>query len=271
MKRRKFVYSFMLGSGGVIFLGTKLNAMKQVKDNIRISMIFNNTGKCEGLENAWGLSAWIETPGDISLFDTGGDPKILKGNMSHLGLDPASIKRVIISHDHWDHNGGIEMILEQLPENTDLYIVGEHKDEYIKRYPRACIRGVDEPVRIADQLWSTGSLSISYKDESLYEQSLILTHGDSMVLLTGCSHPGIVKIAKRAHEIHPDKSFELVTGGFHLMRTPAKEVREISEALMYLGISRIAPSHCTGDQSIDIFRDHWKDRFISMDLGDEYS
>jgi len=77
-------------------------------------MVYNNTGKVDGMENAWGLSAWIDDAGDITLFDTGGDPKVLEHNLSELGLDPGKINRVIISHDHWDHNGGIGLILEKL-------------------------------------------------------------------------------------------------------------------------------------------------------------
>jgi len=270
MERRAFIYTFMMSSGGMILHGTKLNAMKPEKDDILIRMIFNNTGSCKGLKNAWGLSVWIEQSNEITLFDTGSDPDILQGNMTYLGLDSSRINRLIISHDHWDHNAGIEMILGKLPEKTNLYMVEQFREDYIKRYPDAQIIGVDEPLQIADHVWSTGSQSITYKDESLYEQSVILTKDNTMVLLTGCSHPGIVKIAKRALEIHPDKTLVLVAGGFHLMRTPENEVREISEELMDLGIANLAPSHCTGDKSIKIFREHWKDRFIDMNLGDQY-
>jgi 7,8-dihydropterin-6-yl-methyl-4-(beta-D-ribofuranosyl)aminobenzene 5'-phosphate synthase len=268
MDRKTFIYSFLLGSGGILIHAKNMNAMQISKGEILIRMIYNNTGKTEGLENAWGLSAWIDDAGDITLFDTGGDPEVLDHNLVALGLDAARINRIIISHDHWDHNGGIGMILEKCTAPTDLYIVEKHREKYTATFPRARVTGIDQPEKITPHIWSTGSQSTSYRQERLHEQSVIITNETSMLLLTGCSHPGIVNIAKRAMEIHPEKQLELVTGGFHLMRTPKKEVEEISGQLMDLGISKIAPSHCTGDRSIDLFREKWGDRFIDMNLGD---
>ena len=268
MNRKTFIYSFLLGTGGVFTHGLNITAMNTSKGEILVKMIYNNTGSANGLKNAWGLSAWIDDAGDITLFDTGGDPEVLEHNLSELGLDASKINRIIISHDHWDHNGGIQRVLSMLRKPTDLYIVGKHREEYEEKYPEAKVAGIEKPAKITGHIWTTGALSTSYKGNALHEQSVIITNQDAMLLLTGCSHPGIVKIAERALEIHPDKRLELVTGGFHLMRAPKKEVEKISGELMDLGISRIAPSHCTGDRSIKIFRENWGDRFIEMNLGD---
>lgn len=269
MNRKTFIYSFLLGAGGVLTHGLKMNAMQASKGEILVKIVYNNTGSANGLKNAWGLSAWIDDAGDITLFDTGGDPEVLAHNLSALGLEPTKINRIIISHDHWDHNGGIQMVLGKLHKPTDLYIVEKHREKYAEKIPEAKVTGIEKPAKITDHIWSTGSLSTSYKRKGLHEQSLIITNEHAMILLAGCSHPGIVKIAERAQEIHPDKQLELVTGGFHLLRTPRKKVQHISQQLMDLGISRIAPSHCTGDRSIEIFRALWGDRFIGMNLGDE--
>ncbi len=270
MNRKTFIYSFLLGAGGLFTHGLKLNAMQASKGEILVKMVYNNTGSANGLKNAWGLSAWIDDAGDITLFDTGGDPDVLEHNLSGLGLDTSKINRIIISHDHWDHNGGIQRVVDKLSKPTDLYIVEKHREEYAKKFPGAKVKGIESPVKITDHIWTTGALSTSYKGNALHEQSVIIHNQDTMLLLTGCSHPGIVRIAERALEIYPDKQLELVTGGFHLMRAPKTEVEKISGELMNLGISRIAPSHCTGDRSIKIFRENWGDRFIEMNLGDHY-
>src|SRR6056297_2562657 len=126
MNRKTFIYSFLLGTGGVFTHGLNITAMNTSKGEILVKMVYNNTGSANGLKNAWGLSAWIDDEGDITLFDTGGDPEVLEHNLSELGLDASKINRIIISHDHWDHNGGIQRVLGKLDKPTDLYIVEKH-------------------------------------------------------------------------------------------------------------------------------------------------
>ena len=87
--------------------------------------------------------------------------------------------------------------------------------------------------------------------------------------LTGCSHPGIVNIVRTAKEIFPDKDIALLAGGFHLIDKSAKEIREISNELKALNINIIAPSHCTGEQAIKIFKEEWGAQMIDFNLGDE--
>ena len=234
-------------------------------------MIYNNTGSAEGLKNAWGLSIWIDSPDGVTLFDTGGKPEILEENMKFLGLDASKVNQVILSHDHWDHKGGLEMIFGKLEKKTKLYVPGNVEEEYASALPAAVVTGVKEPVEINNGIWSTGSLFTDLTGEGLQEQSVILAKGENMMILTGCSHPGIVDITNRAKKIHPDKNILLVAGGFHLLRTPKDEVEMISDELKKLGVERIAPSHCTGDRSIDVFRERWGDSFVDINLGDKAS
>ena len=269
MERKTFIYTFVMGSGSLLFHGSNINAMKLNSNKTLIKIIYNNTGVCEGLKNAWGLSVWIENEHGVCLFDTGGEAPILEQNLNHLGLNLNKVKQIILSHDHWDHNGGLSMVLEKINKKTDLYVTSNTEEEYSDKYTNAHVIGVSKPIQIDKEIWSTGSLKTDYKTNGLEEQTLIITKNDSMILLTGCSHPGIVKIVERCKEIHPDKKLELVTGGFHLMKETKKNVKEISSQLKKLGIKNIAPSHCTGDSSIEIFRQDWGDRFVDMNIGDE--
>lgn len=271
MERKTFIYTFILGSGGLLFHGSKLNAMNIISNKTQIKMIYNNTGVCKGLQNAWGLSVWIENENGVTLFDTGGEAPILKNNLTHLGLDVNKIKQIIISHDHWDHNGGISMVLEKMEKKPDLYVTANTEKEYSKKYTDAKVIGVSEPVLISEGIWSSGSLSTEYKANGLEEQALILIRDDSMIILTGCSHPGIVKIVERVKEIHPQKKIKLVAGGFHLMRESKNNVEEISIQLKNLDIEKIAPSHCTGEDSIEIFRKNWGESFVDLNINDEIS
>lgn len=269
MKRKTFIYTFVLGSGSLLFHGIKLNAGNLAPGNTLIKMIYNNTGECSGLENAWGLSIWIENEDGVILFDTGGDPKVLLNNMKHLGLGLNKVDRIMISHDHWDHHGGLAEVLKHTRKGMDLYVPIQDAEKFTKDYPSANVIGIDEPKKIHKNTWSSGSLNFTGGGYSIDEHSVVLLNENSLVILNGCSHPGIVNIVDKVKSTHADKKILLVAGGFHMMRTPAKNVRKISQELKDLGVEKIAPSHCTGDGSIDIFREEWGDRFVDMNIGNE--
>lgn len=233
-----------------------------------VRMIYNNTGSCDHLENAWGLSAWIESGSGITLFDTGGDPKVLKKNMDALSLDMNGIERIVISHDHWDHKGGLNMVLENIGKKTDVYVPKRDEEPYQEAFPQAKVHGIREAQSITGDIWSTGTQTMTYRGMTMHEHSLMLISEDDMIILTGCSHPGIVHITERAKKTFPDKRIKLISGGFHLIGTKKAEVLEISQSLKALGVEKIAPSHCTGDKAIEIFRSEWGDDFVDVNIGD---
>jgi len=269
MERRQFIYTFILGSGGILASGNLMGVNVMNENNMIIRMIYNNTGESGDLKNAWGLSVWIEDQTGATLFDTGGKSSFLTKNMQSLALDPKNLQRIIISHDHWDHTGGLESVINQSDRRADLYVVQEIRESYAAKFTGVNVVGVSNPQRIEENIWSTGSLKATHRSGDIYEQSLLLTKSESMVLITGCSHPGIVKIVKRAQNMHPGKKLVFVAGGFHLMREAEESVQKISQDLLDLGVEKIAPSHCTGDRSIEIFKETWGDRFVSFDLGEQ--
>jgi 7,8-dihydropterin-6-yl-methyl-4-(beta-D-ribofuranosyl)aminobenzene 5'-phosphate synthase len=271
MHRRTFIYTFALGSGSLLTHQQILNGMNVTSEHVKITMIYNNIGKCEGLENEWGLAAWIESPDGITLFDTGGRSRTLQKNMEQLHLDPAKVERIIISHDHWDHKGGLAYILEHIDPKTPIYVPHLDIKSFEKEFPTGNFKAVEGAQKITKHLWSTGTMSTTYKLNALNEHALVILNGKSMMLLTGCSHPGIVKMSKQAIHQHPEQTFELVTGGFHLMRETNELITQVSTDLKNLGIKKAAPSHCTGDNGIEIFRNNWKEDFININLGDSYT
>ncbi|MEA3432007.1 MAG: MBL fold metallo-hydrolase, partial [candidate division WOR-3 bacterium] len=84
--------------------------------------------------------------------------------------------------------------------------------------------------------------------------------------VTGCAHPGIVNIVRKAKELL-NKNIYLVLGGFHLMAYSEKEVKEIIKELEELGVEKIAPSHCTGGRPIELFREAWGENFLDLGCG----
>ncbi len=145
------------------------------------------------------------------LFDTGAKGNVLLYNMEKLGIDPTSIDAVFISHAHWDHTGGLDALLLI---NPDLEVYGPTFSS--------------KPLEIFPSFFTTGSLSKG----GIREQSLIARTKKGLIVITGCSHPGLENILSTARsfgEIHA------VIGGFHGF----SRFEALKEA------SIIVPCHCT--------------------------
>ena len=230
-------------------------------------MIYNNTGESTTLKSAWGLSVWVERNNIATLYDTGGDASIIWENISHSDLDIRKLSNIVISHNHWDHKKGLDIILEKTFNKPVVYVVENDFKEYSEKFPQAKIRGVSGPMTIDTDIWTTGKLPASYKGGVLYEQSLVLSQKDTVVLLTGCSHSGIIDMIKTVKGTFPGKKVELVAGGFHLIQKSDTEIMEISNELKDLYVDKIAPSHCTGKKAINLFKAEWGERFVDFNIG----
>ncbi len=269
MERRLFIQTLVLSSGYVLLSSKGLKGEPLDKDSVKISMIYNNTGESSTFKSAWGLSVWIEKHDTATLFDTGGDPSILWENISHTGIDLNKLSNIVISHNHWDHINGLKLILEKTANKPDVYVVENDFKEYTGKFPEAKLKSVSGVMQIDNDTWTTGPLQALLPGGELYEQSLVLTQKQSMVLLTGCSHSGIVDMVKTVKKNFPDKELKLVAGGFHLISKPDNEIPKISTELKDLNVAKIAPSHCTGDNAINFFKTDWGDKFIDFNIGNE--
>ena len=158
---------------------------------MKITIIYDNETVKEELKADWGFSCLVETKGTKLLFDTGASGTIVLRNMRKLGIDPKIIESVFISHDHWDHTGGLDELLKVKAG--------------LKVYNPDFSRGTLE---FEDGLITTGALSGGV----IIEQSLILRHGEGVVVVVGCSHPGLTRIMKTASAYGKIIS---VIGGFH--------------------------------------------------------
>jgi 7,8-dihydropterin-6-yl-methyl-4-(beta-D-ribofuranosyl)aminobenzene 5'-phosphate synthase len=215
------------------------------------------------------------------LFDTGGDGHLLLANMRAMGVDPRSIEAVFLSHAHRDHTGGLDALLELTP-GVEVWLHSGFPRSLIERAERAGaqVRVVeDKPVRVLPGAYSTGALRAGGSHTpgpgpSIQEQALVLAAPGGLVVLTGCSHPGVVSLARAALEaggcfprIAGSGRLLLVTGGFHLGGSPPEEVRGISGRLRGMGVEYLGPSHCTGERAMGIFRQDWGDRFVEAGCG----
>ncbi len=241
----------------VILPETSIGPKEEEKPVITLISVYDNYQVDTKLKTAWGFATIIKTSQELILFDTGGNSEILLFNMEKLGINSTSIKKIVISHIHGDHVGGLEGFLER-NSNVTVFIPSSFP-ESIKNMiiqKGAKFVEVSAPKKISDSIYTTGEL---YGPPE--EQSLIIDSKKGLVVITGCAHPGIVNIVKKAKELMKKDKVYLVLGGFH--HPPISCVEEFRK----LGVEKVAPSHCTGDLVKEAFREKYKEDFIEYGVG----
>jgi len=230
--------------------------------DLNIMIVYNNLPFSRNVTCAWGMGCVIRGFDHTILFDTGGDGNILLSNMRKINIDPQEIDMVVLSHIHGDHTGGLWRFLEVNADVT-VYLPSSFPGNFKQRVYQMGAKYVEigKPVEIMPDVFSTGELGTWIK-----EQALVLRTDKGLIIITGCSHPGIVSIAKRAVEVVQDKIY-LITGGFHLGGTSKREIDNIIKELKAIGVEKIGPSHCTGQQAIESFRNAWGKNFIDGGCG----
>jgi 7,8-dihydropterin-6-yl-methyl-4-(beta-D-ribofuranosyl)aminobenzene 5'-phosphate synthase len=192
---------------------------------MNFQILYDNNAK-NGFKAGWGFSCLVETSDEKILFDTGWNGNILLYNMKIAGVNPEEVDKIVISHSHWDHIGGLNHILN-FTKTIDVYIpesVSENLKNEIKNH--ANIVEVSKAQKICKNVWTTGELG-----EKTKEQSLILKTKLGNIILTGCAHSGLESIIEKSREFG---EVYAVIGGFH-----------DSSVDILNGIPLIMPCHCT--------------------------
>ncbi len=235
----------------------------QSDDAPLITVVCDNYTVRNDLKASWGFACLIALQDKNILFDTGSDGPVLRHNMEKLAIDPASIDLLMISHQHWDHVGGIYEILSA---RRDLQVFvprsfSIHFQDDMKRYG-ASITDIDGPREILPGLFTTGEM-----EGLMPEHSALLRTDAGTVVMTGCAHPGIVRIVEAAKKILPEDEFALVMGGFHLLDDSDGDILEIIGRFKSLGVLYAAASHCCGHRARELFAREYKGRFIALGAG----
>jgi len=229
---------------------------------LRFTVLYDNYLHKEGTKADWGFSCLIEGTEKTILFDTGTQPQILMHNVEVLGVDLKKVDQVVISHDHGDHTGGLTAVLEINP-NVTVFFPVSFRPEFGRQVEslQAEARTVDKPIEICRAVYLTGEMG-----DEIKEQSMIIDTPKGLIIVTGCSHQGIVNILKRAREMR-DKPIRLVFGGFHLGRKSEAEMQEIIAAFKSLKVEKCGATHCTGDAQIAMFKKAFGENYLPMGTG----
>ena len=241
-----------------------------------ITIVYDNNPYKEGLETAWGFGCVITGAEKTILFDTGGDDSILLNNMEKLAIDPNGIDTVVLSHIHGDHTGGLHSFLEKNSDVT-VYLPKSFPKKF-KDNVASCgakIVEAEQALKICENVYSTGQLGKLIK-----EQSLIIRTEAGLVVITGCAHPGIVKIVNSAKDLLKDDILlpapvapaqvtqaQVVMGGFHLEWATKGKIEKIISAFKQLAVQYAGPCHCSGDKARSLFEKHFGKNYISIGVG----
>jgi 7,8-dihydropterin-6-yl-methyl-4-(beta-D-ribofuranosyl)aminobenzene 5'-phosphate synthase len=264
--------------------------------NNRITILYDAFGSRPGLTRDWGFAALVEYGGKRILFDTGDNADIFERNVKALGVDLRRLDFVVISHRHSDHTAGLSYLLRVNPR-VKIYVPhevwmfgGTLPDSFFRRdatlpdsmryfagsppvplkvgtpWPEANFSPVDSLTEVAPGVAVVSTVSKTPGTLELRELSLMIRTPEGLVLLVGCSHPGIETIleATRAWGDHVHLTF----GGLHLVATPDTAIARVTTALHdRWRIDKVAPGHCTGEPAFAALKLLFGERYVYAGLG----
>jgi 7,8-dihydropterin-6-yl-methyl-4-(beta-D-ribofuranosyl)aminobenzene 5'-phosphate synthase len=246
-------------------------------------LVGNPTGLGE-----WGFSALVEADGHRVLLDTGAHPDTVLQNAHDLNIDLSNVQDVILTHNHWDHVGGLmtlrkEMVKRNASAMSRVFVAhgifysrpgqqGEDnqmislKKEYeaaggkfielegaAEIFPGAWLTG-PVPRKYPERNWSsTGKVQTPaglVEDTIPEDQSLVLNTAQGLVVVTGCGHAGIINILTFAREEFPNQPVQAVVGGLHLFPATDQQLDWTADKLKEFKVANLLGAHCTGIEAV---------------------
>ncbi len=263
----------------------------------QVTILYDAFGKDAAMKKDWGFSALVEVAGKRILFDTGNDRDIFAENVKASGVDLTNLDFVVLSHRHSDHMGGLSHVLSVNPK-VKIYAPREGFGIYVSSLPSSFYRKdeslspemryydgkppevmkfgtawqganfelIDKTTEVVPGITLIALVSDTPGTRELKELSLAVNTPDGVVLLVGCSHPGIEKIVEATAAINP--KIRLIAGGFHLVVAPDDVIAKAVAALKdTFKVEKVAPGHCTGEPTFAALKHAFGDRYIYAGLG----
>jgi 7,8-dihydropterin-6-yl-methyl-4-(beta-D-ribofuranosyl)aminobenzene 5'-phosphate synthase len=253
---------------------------------LKVTVLVTNLGgdPYEG-DGEWGYSALVEIDGHKLLYDTGLSADLVLRNAKALKIDLSDVEDVVLSHNHYDHVGGLMSLRRELskinPRAMSRVHVGagifeprwsesgeDHNGLRLIRAEYLATGGVfvthDKPTELFPGVWLTGpvpranneknwtpGLSLDTpqgrREDNVPEDSALVFDTDQgMIILTGCAHAGIVNITEYARRIAGAKPIVAMIGGLHLFSATDQTLAWTGAKLKSYGVLSLLAGHCTG-------------------------
>ena len=264
----------------------------------RVTILYDAFGKNPALTMDWGFAALVEYGGKRILFDTGNNAQIFEHNVKAVGVDLRNLDFVVMSHRHGDHIGGLAYLLKVNPtvkifapkERSGVYGDDPPSSRWYRKdaslpteqryyrgappqiihmgtaWPGANFQLIDKRTEIAPDMYLIALVSDKPGTLELRELSLAIRTPGGLVLVVGCSHPGVEHILQEASAIDPHIS--ILLGGLHQIQAPDPEVERIAGVLHnQYKLGRVAPGHCTGEPEFAALKRVFGDHYVYAGVG----
>ena len=264
----------------------------------RVTILYDSFGKSPTLTMDWGFAALVDYGGKRILFDTGNNAQIFEHNVKAAGVDLQKLDFVVMSHRHGDHMGGLAYLLKVNPtvkiyapkERSGVYGDDQSSSTWYRKdpslpteqryyrgappeiihmgeaWPNANFQLIDKNIEIVPGMYLIALVSDTPGTLEVHELSLAIRTPDGLVLVVGCSHPGVEHILREASAIDPH--INLLLGGLHQIQAPDAEVERIARVLHdQYKLDRIAPGHCTGEPEFAALKKTFGDHYLYAGVG----
>jgi 7,8-dihydropterin-6-yl-methyl-4-(beta-D-ribofuranosyl)aminobenzene 5'-phosphate synthase len=284
----------MLGAGGGLLMAAQPAPAHHVHALKITVLVTNLAGDPHAGDGEWGYSALVEVDGRKILYDTGLSPDMALKNAKALNIDLSDVEDVVLSHNHYDHVGGLMVLRRELSKTNPRAMSRVHvgagifeprlneagqdqnglrliKAEYLATGGTFVMH--DKPTELLPGVWFTGpvprpnpeknwspGLSLAgaqgRTEDNVPEDSALLFDTDGgMVILTGCAHAGIVNISEYARSILGPKPIVAVMGGLHLFSASDQTLAWTGAKLKSYDVQSLLAGHCTGIEATFRLRD----------------
>lgn len=269
------------------------------------TLIENHADPDRGLMGEHGLSMFIETGTERILFDTGQTGDFLR-NASRMGIGLKDVSRVLLSHGHYDHTGGVLRFLESRGRDVPVYVgKGFFRKKY-KRLENGDYRYNGNPFTREQLYGAAGRVHEVEREVSVLSEGLVLFRGfhspydfeetsgefylqedagygkddfsdemalgivadNALLLVSGCAHPGILGMARRVTE-ELGLPLRGVIGGSHLLHAGKARMEAVIAGFKRMDPEVLALSHCTGDENMGRLREAFGSSFHNNVSGSE--
>jgi len=270
---------------------------------IKLTTLSENTAGSVGLLAEWGISILVEVDGYKVLLDTGLDISAAY-NAAILGIELSAVDRIVLSHGHRDHTGGLRHVLNAMRKRIEVIA---HPDIWAAKYSRtfseqeqyagipfarealenwgASFSLTKEPVWITDNIVTTGEIPMHTEYEKIDRELLVKEGGElrpdplrddqaliiktqmGLVVVLGCGHRGMINTVHHARKVTGVEQIRMVVGGTHLFTASRERIDLTIAELKRLGIQKIGVSHCTGMPAAARLFQEFGDNFFFNNTG----
>lgn len=231
---------------------------------MKLKVIFEKHTTKNFFSSGWGASYLLDNK---VLFDFGEAEKGFFNNVGLLNINLTEIECVVVSHNRWNHLGGLRKFLE-VNSSAEIYLPSP-LNQSIFSYSSRQWKIFKQRYKVYKELYTSGIIECRYKGVRTKEQHLIADTEKGLSLIFTCCLSSILELIKKVKESFPEKRIYSLLGGFHLIDQDRRLISYLAEEIKKERVSKIFSGHCSGFEAERIFHQKFGENFHLLKVGDE--